>query len=48
MKKDKIAIVLAVAYNKFKNIDFSILLKEINVIYNVKNKLPNPLTEITL
>ena len=42
------AIVLAVAHNEFKNIDFSILLKEINVIYDVKNILPNSLTDRTL
>ena len=42
------AIVLAVAHNEFKNIDFSILSKEINVIYDVKNILPNSLTDRTL
>ena len=42
------AIVLTVAHNEFKNIDFSILLKEINVIYDVKNILPNSLTDRTL
>tara|TARA_Y100001968_G_scaffold287947_1_gene289824 strand:- start:477 stop:1760 length:1284 start_codon:yes stop_codon:yes gene_type:complete len=42
------AIVLTVAHNEFKNIDFSILTKEISVIYDVKNILPNSLTDRTL
>ena len=42
------AIVVTVAHNEFKNIDFSSLCNEINVIYDVKNILPNSLTDRTL
>ena len=42
------AIVLAVAHDEFKNIDFSDILKEINVVYDVKNLLPNSITDRTL
>ena len=42
------AIVLTVAHNKFMNLDFSLLLKENSIIYDVKNILPNYLTDRTL
>ena len=42
------AIVLAVAHDEFKNIDFSDILKEINVVYDVKNLLPNSIADRTL
>lgn len=42
------AIVLTVAHDEFKKIDFSILTNEVNVIYDVKNLLPNSLTDRTL
>ena len=42
------AIVLTVAHKKFMNLDFSLLLKEKGVIYDVKNILPNSLADRTL
>ena len=39
------AVVLTVAHNKFLNLDFSILLKEKAVIYDVKNILSNSLVD---
>ena len=42
------AIVLTVAHKKFMNLDFSLLLKEKGVIYDVKNILPNSLVDRTL
>ncbi|MCH1547301.1 MAG: nucleotide sugar dehydrogenase [Flavobacteriaceae bacterium] len=42
------AVVLTVAHNKFKNLDFSLLMKDNAVIYDVKNILPNSLADRTL
>ena len=42
------AIVLTVAHNNFMNLDFSLLLKDKAVIYDVKNILPNSLADRTL
>jgi len=42
------AIVLTVAHNNFTNLDFSLLLKDKAVIYDVKNILPNSLADRTL
>ncbi|MEN8880413.1 MAG: nucleotide sugar dehydrogenase [Polaribacter sp.] len=42
------AVVLTVAHNKFMNLDFSLLLKDKSVIYDVKNILPNSLVDRTL
>ena len=42
------AIVLTVAHNNFMNLDFSLLLKDKAVIYDVKNILPNSLADGTL
>jgi len=41
-------IVLTVAHNDFMNLDFSLLLKDKAVIYDVKNILPNSLVDRTL
>lgn len=41
-------IVLAVAHNEFKKIDFSFLKKDICVIYDVKNLLPSSLIDGSL
>jgi len=49
MPKNKFdAVVLTVAHNKFKNLDFSLLLKTNAIIYDVKNLLPNSLADRTL
>ena len=42
------AVVLTVAHNKFINLDFSLLMKDNAVIYDVKNILPNSLVDRTL
>ena len=42
------AVVLTVAHNKFMNLDFSLLMKDNAVIYDVKNILPNSLADRTL
>ena len=42
------AIVLTVSHNKFMNLDFSLLIKNNTVIYDVKNILPNSLADRTL
>ena len=42
------AVVLTVAHNNFMNLDFSLLLKDKAVIYDVKNILPNSLADRTL
>jgi len=42
------AVVLTVAHNKFMNLDFSLLLKEKSIIYDVKNILTNSLADKTL
>ena len=42
------AVVLTVSHNKFMNLDFSLLLKDKSVIYDVKNILPNSLVDRTL
>tara|TARA_Y100001958_G_C21248715_1_gene581913 strand:- start:34772 stop:36055 length:1284 start_codon:yes stop_codon:yes gene_type:complete len=42
------AIVLAVAHNDYKNLDFSFLLKDKAVIYDVKNIMPSSLVDRTL
>ncbi len=42
------AIVLTVAHDEFKKIDFSNITNDINVIYDVKNLLPSSLTDKTL
>ena len=42
------AVVLTVAHNKFINLDFSLLMKDNAVIYDVKNILPNSLADRTL
>ncbi len=42
------AIVLAVAHEKFKELDFSLLLKKKSIIYDVKNVLPNSIADKTL
>ena len=42
------AIILTVAHDQFKNLDFSLLKKEKSVIYDVKNILPRSITDITL
>jgi UDP-N-acetyl-D-galactosamine dehydrogenase len=42
------AVVLTVAHNEFMNLDFSLLMKDNAVIYDVKNILPNPLADRTL
>ena len=42
------AVVLTVSHNKFLNLDFSLLLKDKSVIYDVKNILPNSLVDRTL
>ena len=42
------AIVLAVAHDEFKKIDFSFLKKDICVIYDVKNMLPSSQTDGSL
>ena len=47
-KKRFDAIVLTVAHDQFKKIDLSILTNEVNVIYDVKNLLPNSQTDRTL
>ena len=41
-------VVLTVAHSKFMNLDFSLLMKENAVIYDVKNILPNSLVDKTL
>ena len=47
-KKRFDAIVLTVAHNEFKNIDFSDITNKFNVVYDVKNILPKSLTDWTL
>ncbi len=47
-KKRFDAIVLTVAHNEFKNIDFSDITNKVNVICDVKNLLPKSLTDWTL
>jgi UDP-N-acetyl-D-galactosamine dehydrogenase len=42
------AVVLTVSHNKFLKLDFSPMLKDKFVIYDVKNILPNSLTDKTL
>ena len=42
------AVVLTVAHNKFMSLDFSLLMKDNSVIYDVKNILPNSLVDRTL
>ena len=42
------AVVLTVAHNNFMNLDFSLLLNDKFVIYDVKNILPNSLADRTL
>tara|TARA_B110000003_G_scaffold170929_1_gene170620 strand:- start:19873 stop:21156 length:1284 start_codon:yes stop_codon:yes gene_type:complete len=42
------AVVLTVAHDKFMNLDFSLLLKDKSVIYDVKNVLSNSLVDRTL
>ena len=42
------AVVLTVAHNKFMNLDFSLLMEDNAVIYDVKNILPNSLADRTL
>ena len=42
------AVVLTVAHSKFMNLDFSLLLKDKAVIYDVKNILSNSLVDRTL
>ena len=42
------AVVLAVAHDKFMNLDFSILTKDNSIIYDVKNILPTSLSDRTL
>ena len=42
------AAVLAVAHKNFMNLDFSLLMKDNAVIYDVKNILPNSLADRTL
>ena len=42
------AVVLTVSHNKFMNLDFSLLLKDKSVVYDVKNILPNSLVDRTL
>ncbi len=47
-KKRFDAIILTVAHDEFKKIDFLSLKKEVNVIYDVKNIIPNLVTDRTL
>ena len=42
------AIILTVAHNKFKELDFSLLKKEKSVVYDVKNILDDSLKDKTL
>ena len=42
------AVVLTVAHNKFMNLDFSLLMKDNSIIYDVKNILPNSLADRSL
>jgi UDP-N-acetyl-D-galactosamine dehydrogenase len=42
------AVVLTVAHDKFMNLDFSLLVKDKSVIYDVKNILSNSLVDRTL
>ena len=42
------AVVLTVSHNKFMNLDFSLLMKDNAVIYDVKNILPKNLADRTL
>jgi len=42
------AVVLTVAHNKFMNLDFSLLIKDNAVIYDVKNILPKSFADNTL
>ena len=39
------AIVLTVAHNEFKDLDFSLLLKDRSIVYDVKNILSNSITD---
>ena len=39
------AIVLTVAHNEFKDLDFSLLLKDKSIVYDVKNILSNSITD---
>ena len=42
------SVVLTVAHNEFRNLDFSLFMKSNSVVYDVKNILPKSLTDKTL